>query len=284
MRGVWGECQTRYIFPMRLLLLPDAPDPSSAAEAAPRLAGLDAAAPTARAASIVHALQLLEVRHDADALVLRGHPAILRALLARLTRLEGPVLRLEAGGSALLDLMPGGEARVRWFLAPGEVERLASVIGTRGAALEVERKYLLRGLPPEAAAARSVEVRQGYLPGERLVERLRHERDAAGDRYVRTVKVGRGLARLELEEACDVALFDALWALTAGRRLTKRRHYVADGRLTWEIDEFTDRALVLAEVELSSESHHAPIPGWLEPWIVREVTDEGEYVNARLAR
>ncbi len=25
-------------------------------------------------------------------------------------------------------------------------------------------------------------------------------------------------------------------------------------------------------------------PGWLAPYVVREVTDEGEYVNANLAR
>lgn len=190
---------------------------------------------------------------------------------AALAGLESPVVLAgdESGGAALLDLSRVGSERLLWH---------ATAIP-----IEIERKYLLRALPPEAAAARSVEVRQGYLPGERLVERLRHERDAAGDRYYRTVKVGRGLARLELEEACEAQTFEIMWALTAGRRLTKRRHFVQDGALTWEVDEFTDRALVLAEVELDCESRAVPIPAWLAPLVVRDVTDEEEYVNARLA-
>jgi len=59
---------------------------------------------------------------------------------------------------------------------------------------------------------------------------------------------------------------------------------VPDGALTWEIDEFTDRRLVLAEVELPAESGAVEIPGWLEPFVVREVTEEEEYQNAKLAR
>jgi hypothetical protein len=42
-------------------------------------------------------------------------------------------------------------------------------------ASEIERKYLLRGLPEAARAAPAVELEQGYLPGDRLRERLRHE-------------------------------------------------------------------------------------------------------------
>ena len=37
--------------------------------------------------------------------------------------------------------------------------------------MEIERKYLLRALPPEAAHVRPKEIDQGYLPGSRLVER-----------------------------------------------------------------------------------------------------------------
>jgi CYTH domain-containing protein len=98
------------------------------------------------------------------------------------------------------------------------------------------------------------------------------------------VKGGRGLSRLEVEESCGPALFAALWPLTEGRRVFKRRHLIADGARTWAIDEFTDRALVLAEIELPSAETDVTLPTWLEPHVAREVTEESAFVNAVLAR
>lgn len=154
----------------------------------------------------------------------------------------------------------------------------------QGPGVEIERKYLLRALPRVLRGAAAAEVDQGWLPGERLRERVRRVRDAAGERYVRTVKLGSGVARVEVEEACDRALFDALWPLTRERRVRKRRYRVPEGALVWEIDAFTDRALVLAEVELPATDAEVVVPSWLAPYVVREVTDEGAYVNANLAR
>lgn len=149
--------------------------------------------------------------------------------------------------------------------------------------VEIERKYLLRSLPELLPDARVKEIAQGYVPGTRLVERVRRVRDGDAERYYRTVKIGTGVARTELEEECDRDTFEALWPLTEGKRVTKRRHVVADGALQWEIDEFTDRDLVLAEVELPSADVIPDLPSWLAPEVEREVTGEAEYVNANLA-
>jgi CYTH domain-containing protein len=59
---------------------------------------------------------------------------------------------------------------------------------------------------------------------------------------------------------------------------------VAEGTLRWEIDEFTDRALVLAEIELPSADLTAELPAWLLSMVERDVTGERAYVNAVLAR
>ena len=59
---------------------------------------------------------------------------------------------------------------------------------------------------------------------------------------------------------------------------------MADHGLTWEIDEFVDRELVLAEVELKSADEPIQPPEWLRPYLVREVTGEDAYVNLNLAR
>ena len=150
--------------------------------------------------------------------------------------------------------------------------------------IEIERKYLLSGLPPVATRCRSVLIDQGYLPGERIRERVRRIRDDSGERYVRTLKLGRGMSRQEFEEETTAEVFAALWSVTGGKRLQKRRYFVPEGGLTWEVDAFTDRDLVLAELEIPAVDFPVEIPAWLAPMLVREVTDERAYGNHALAR
>lgn len=153
-----------------------------------------------------------------------------------------------------------------------------------GVPLEIERKYLLSGCPPEASVVPGTRIEQGWIPGRTLRERLRRSTYPTGvARYTRTVKFGRGISRVELEEDTDRSLFDSLWPLTVNARVRKRRHAIREGNHTWEIDVFTDRELVIAEVELRSADESPALPGWLEKWVIREVTGEPEYVNANLA-
>ena len=151
--------------------------------------------------------------------------------------------------------------------------------------VEIERKYLLRELPAMPAALDVLEIDQGYIPGTKLLERLRRQQSKSGEtRYFRTIKLGMGVERIELEDETDQRTFDHLWLLTEGARLRKRRHVVANGADHWEIDEFTDRALVLAELEIDRADAKVVYPDWLTPVLVREVTDEREYTNRSLAR
>ena len=164
-----------------------------------------------------------------------------------------------------------------------DVERFAAALdGARQT--ETERKYLLDGLPAEARAGHPCkELRQGYLPGETLRERLRSVAAESGVKYLRTIKGGGGVQRIEVEEETDQRVFDQMWPLTYGARVHKRRYAVRDGALTWVVDEFLDRDLVLAEVELPSPKVQPPIPLWMAPHLVREVTGEDDYANITLA-
>ena len=98
------------------------------------------------------------------------------------------------------------------------------------------------------------------------------------------IKVGKGITRVELEEDTDLDTFTVLWGLTRGRRVSKTRYTVTVGAFAWEIDDFADRNLVLAEIELPAADTAVVIPDWLEPYLVREVTDEGHYTNWKLAK
>jgi CHAD domain-containing protein/CYTH domain-containing protein len=171
-----------------------------------------------------------------------------------------------------------GDPFIREFMELGKAIALRPQPG-----VEVERKYLLRGLPEAVQRATPLEIRQGYLPGKRLVERLREVKSNGSASWYRTVKSGVGLWRLELEEETTREVFTRIWPLTAGHRVQKLRYPVQENGATWEIDQFTDRNLVLAEIELPSPRTKVTLPAWLEPLVVRDVTGDPEFSNSRLA-
>jgi CHAD domain-containing protein/CYTH domain-containing protein len=182
-------------------------------------------------------------------------------------------------------------ARDRWCGAEGEklfqdVDRFAHVLSqlSSPAPLEIERKFLLSGVPRRRRNRRRLRIDQGWLPGERVFERVRRVRSAQGTQWFRTVKIGRGLSRIELEEEIDRPLFNSLWRLTRGRRVHKNRYVFLDDGVEWVVDRFEGRDLVLAEIELDSASRKVEIPAWLKPYVVRDVTGDRHYENVNLAR
>ena len=151
--------------------------------------------------------------------------------------------------------------------------------------VEIERKYLLRGMPAMPAVEDVLEVDQGYIPGVNVRERVRRQTSRSGvTRYFRTMKMGVGIVRTELEDETDERTFTAMWPLTEGRRVRKRRHLVRHGDDVWEIDEFLDLPLVMAELELDRADAPITMPDWLRAVLVREVTDDPNYTNRSLAR
>ena len=130
--------------------------------------------------------------------------------------------------------------------------------------MEIERVWLLSGMPELPSHAEALTIRQGYLPigdpdapfpedPEVVPEtgRIRSIQRAGGAlSHVHTIKRGHGLVREERERPITPAAFEAAWPATAGRRLSKTRWRVSEGGRTWEIDRFDHLDLVLAEVEL----------------------------------
>jgi adenylate cyclase len=144
---------------------------------------------------------------------------------------------------------------------------------------------LLRALPTMPTPLDILEVDQGYLPGVNVLERIRRQVSRSGaTKYFRTIKFGMGVQRTELEDETDKRTFETMWPLTEGARVRKRRYVVTNSADHWEIDEFTDRTLVLAELEIDRPDARIDFPDWLTPVLVREVTDELEFTNRSLAR
>ena len=78
--------------------------------------------------------------------------------------------------------------------------------------------------------------------------------------------------------------FATVWPLTQGHRLRKRRYRVPGATGVWEVDEFLDRELILAEIELEAEDQPVEIPPEIAAVMDREVTDEPAFSNYKLSR
>ncbi len=155
--------------------------------------------------------------------------------------------------------------------------------------IEREIKLLLTGPPPLPTGSATVEIEQGYLDDPDYGHlRLRRITAPDGSRRfeLNTKRVeGPSLAnRRERQRPMDESEFDARWPATEGRRLRKRRTRVVDPAtgVVWEIDEFLDRVLVLAEAEFTAAA--PAIPPWLAPYVVRDVTEAPAFLNINLAR
>ena len=147
--------------------------------------------------------------------------------------------------------------------------------------VEIERKFLVTSEVYKTHAHRNFNIAQGYLnrDSERTV-RVRLKDDKA---YL-TVK-GKsndsGTTRLEWETEIEASEARALLAICEEYIIEKIRYEVKVGDHVFEVDEFfgNNEGLVVAEIELGSESETFEKPSWLGA----EVTGTIEYYNAQLS-
>ena len=133
-------------------------------------------------------------------------------------------------------------------------------------------------------------IRQGYRPlgaGTELSDRLGMNvdftpsearlRDKAGTLYF-TLKGTGGLSRSELEVEVKQNVFNEFWGKTDGRRVEKVRLNVPFKVYTAEIDVYTDRDLVVVEVEVPTVEEANKLPP-----LGKDVTSDKSYKNKNLA-
>jgi CHAD domain-containing protein len=157
-----------------------------------------------------------------------------------------------------------------------EVERIAAALEARGGGeAEIERRFLLTAIPSRAESAPTVEISVGRLHGQLLRESLRRVRSADGDRYWRGVVHDEGDRHVRTEEETTREVFDALWPQTQGRRETRQRREVSDGGVTWFLDRVIESDTIVAEARLPPRLA-VPLPEWLAPFVVRELTEPPE--------
>jgi len=145
---------------------------------------------------------------------------------------------------------------------------------------EIERKFLVKG-DAWKSLVKGTRYRQGYLNSvkERTV-RVR----TVGDKGFLTIKgITTGASRTEYEYPIPVSDAEAMLNdLCEKPLIEKNRYKIKDRNLTWEVDEFfgENQGLIVAEVELESESQSVEKP----EWIGKEVTGDPRYFNANLIK
>lgn len=145
--------------------------------------------------------------------------------------------------------------------------------------IEIERKFLLKNDNWREGAV-GVHYKQAYLneKGDNTV-RVRIE----GEKAKLTIKgKSSNISRLEFEYDIPMEDAEALFTLAKTPIVEKYRYKIMYAGNCWEVDEFLglNRGLVVAEIELESETQSFEKPDW----IGMEVSGEKRYTNANLAR
>ena len=148
--------------------------------------------------------------------------------------------------------------------------------------IEIERKFLVTSAVYKTLAFAKNEIAQGYLNSnpERTV-RVRIK----GEKGFLTIKGkgnSSGMSRFEWEKEIPVDEAKALLNLCESGVISKMRFEVKIGQHIFEVDEFfgENRGLVIAEIELDSETESFEKPSW----IGKEVTNDERFYNAYLSQ
>ena len=149
-------------------------------------------------------------------------------------------------------------------------------------ATEIERKFLVTSMDFMGEASSSVLIRQGYI--SRTPERTVRVRISGASAYL-TIKgksSGSGLSRYEWEREIPYAEALELMKICEPGVIEKSRYIIPleGSELKFEVDLFHGQheGLIIAEIELQSESQEFAKPVWLGI----EVTGNPRYYNSQL--
>jgi adenylate cyclase len=148
--------------------------------------------------------------------------------------------------------------------------------------IEIERKFLITSDEYKTAAFAKHEIAQGYLNS--TPERTVRVRIKGSKGYLTIKGKGNtsGMSRFEWEKEIPVSDAKSLLELCEKGVISKTRFEIKVGNHVYEVDEFygENQGLVVAEIELQSETESFEKPSWLG----NEVTNDEQYYNAYLSK
>ena len=158
--------------------------------------------------------------------------------------------------------------------------------------LEIERKFLLKGMPSEQPLD-IIDIDQWYLKNKYGIwERARTwNSDLNGLKWIHTIKtpISKGIQeeveRDLTEEEFDKFVKKCKLKTEESRFITKQRWiYPIEKELYWEVDMFdTGHHLVVAEIELPKKNTKFTTPEFIREKILIEVTGMKQFSNKNLS-
>ena len=147
--------------------------------------------------------------------------------------------------------------------------------------IEIERKFLVKTNEFKNLALSSVNIKQAYLSKDpHRTVRIRIK-DKQAFLTIKGISSASGMSRFEWEKELTLEEGEMLFQLALPTVIVKKRYIVPQGALSFEVDVFEGdhQGLILAEIELPSESTSIVLP----PWIGKEVTGDQRYYNSYLS-
>ena len=163
-----------------------------------------------------------------------------------------------------------------------KLEEFGAKMSSFGEVRLAVRRYVLNRLPDGLRHHPSTIIQEGWLPGANIEEFLRRVRTGEAVRYFRIIPKDAETSGPAQEETISRRVFESFWALTAKRRIRKRRYEVLDDSRTWRIDVFVGIELALAEIDVLPNERaqgELPLPDWLARSVQKEVTDDKKYLR-----
>jgi len=148
--------------------------------------------------------------------------------------------------------------------------------------IEIERKFLVNSNAFKDEAFKKTNIIQGFLNTDKERTVRVRLKGAKGFITVKGLSSIGGLSRFEWEKEISKTDAEALLKLCEKGIIDKIRYEVKVGKHIFEVDEFfgDNRGLIIAEVELNSETETLVKPKWLG----QEVTGDIKYYNSQLSK
>ena len=148
--------------------------------------------------------------------------------------------------------------------------------------IEIERKFLVTSDAFKEEAYAQNRIKQGYLSS--VPERTVRVRIKGNKGYltIKGITNKTGLSRFEWEKEIPIVEAETLLLLCETGVIDKTRFEIKTSNHVFEVDEFygENESLVMAEIELNSESETFEKPSWLG----QEVTNDERYYNSYLSK
>ncbi|MAR43997.1 MAG: adenylate cyclase [Flavobacteriaceae bacterium] len=148
--------------------------------------------------------------------------------------------------------------------------------------IEKERKFKVKSEKFISLSHKVINIKQGYLSKDNnLTIRIRIS-DKNAYLCIKGPTSRSGISRFEFEKEISVIEGSKLLKLCLPRIIFKKRYLIEYKKQLLEVDVFEGflKGLILAEIELNSESQKVNLPDW----VGEEVTGVNSFYNSQLSK